>query len=784
MQKEPVIKNWSFFKEGATEKEIVDIPHDAMLFEKRYAGNSSEGACANFDGGLYHYEKHFQLSEEDKEKYLAVYFEGVYRNASVYFNGQYVGGCKYGYSSFLVELDVSLRLDGENVLEVVADNSKTPNSRWYTGSGIYRPVWLIKGEKSHICWQGVQVSTLSIDTPKIHIAVKHTGKENSQVIISIEKDGKEVAAGQGDNCDIEIPEAQLWSAENPCTYDCRVQLLDDGQVVDEALESFGIRKISYSSKGLLVNGKNTKLKGGCIHADNGILGAKSYKASEWRRVKKLKEMGFNAIRCSHNPAAEELLKACDFYGLYVMDESWDMWFNHKNHFDYASDFEENWEFDLESMVKKDFNHPSVIMYSIGNEISEPASEKGMEYAEKIIDKLHALDSGRPVTGGMNLMILTRAAAGKGIYKEDGSGADTSTSVNSSMMFNIMTSMVGSSMNKAANSKKADAITSPILDALDIAGYNYASGRYEMEGSLHPNRVIFGSETFINDLPKNWAMVEKFPWLIGDFMWTAWDYLGEAGAGAWAYTKDGIGFEKPYPWILADMGVLDILGNFTGQAFMAEAVWGNLKTPKIAVRPVNKEGRPAKSSWRGTDSIPSWSWKDCQGKKAIIEVFTDANTVELSLNGKSLGKKKVKDFKATFKTNYLPGTLEAKAYDSSGKLLGVDKLISARGKEEIAIETEKTEYESADLIYCNISIVGENGEIESNADRKFAVTVTGGKLLGFGSANPRTEESFVTGEYTSYYGKAQAIILPEDEKVTINVNAADLSASAVLNIKNL
>ena len=782
MKKTDFTRNWVFYKDGSTEQQTLDLPHDAMLFEQRRANNASTGACANFDGGRYHYEKRFVASEAWADKHLELFFEGVYRNSKVLLNGEELGGCRYGYSSFSVQLNKALRLGEQNLLEVLADNSETPNSRWYSGSGIYRPVWLLIGERSHIAWQGIRIHTVSIAPPTIHVEVEHRGGE---VEIYVEKDGTVLASGTGDQCDIVIPGASLWSDETPALYDCRVRLLDNGRCVDEAVESFGIREIKWSSKGLFVNGKETLLRGGCVHADNGILGAKSYREAEWRRVRKLKELGFTAIRSSHNPAAEEMLRACDHYGVYVMDETWDMWYSHKSRFDYASDFEENWRFDLESMVRKDYNHPSVLMYSIGNEVAEPAKDKGMDTARQLIAALHELDSTRPVTGGINLMILVQAAKGKGIYKEDGSGTSTGsgTQVTSSMLFNMMTAAVGSSMNKAANSAKADQVTTPILDALDIAGYNYASGRYPKEGKLHPDRLIFGSETYIPDLPKNWAMVKKYPWVIGDFMWTAWDYMGEAGAGAWAYTKDGFGFEKPYPWLLADMGVLDILGNPNGEAFLTAAVWGKLKGPRIAVQPVNQDHRPAKSSWRCTDAIPSWSWEGCENKPATVEVYADAHHVELLLNGRVIGQKRIKDFKASFKLKYQPGELKARAFDRRGNQLGEDRLLTASGRKTLRISPEQIVAKPGQVAFFQVEIVGENGVVESNSNHTLQAQVTGGTLLGFGSANPRTEESFVSGCYTSYYGRAQAIVKAgENGEITLCVEGDGLKAECRIQIE--
>ena len=744
---------------------IISVPHDAMITANRHAKAPSGGGCAYFEGGIYTYEKVFTVPAEWEGKRIQLQFEGVYRNTKVYLNGTEVGGAAYGYIPFFVDLTDKITV-GDNTLKVVADNSAQPNSRWYTGGGIYRPVWLWVGEKNGIAPESVKITTVSYNPAKIHVEAP----EGSAIEIL---DGETVVVA---GCDCEISDAKLWSAETPYLYTCRVTR--NGDVAEE---KFGIRKIEWSNKGLFINGRETLLRGGCVHHDNGILGAATYTESEWRRVKMLKEAGYNALRISHNPASKAMLEACDYYGLYVMDETWDMWYNRKNKADYGLDFMTNYKSDIRAMVARDFNHPCVIMYSIGNEVSEPATEKGVALAKEMVALIHELDAFRPVTGGFNLMILSRSAAGKGVYSEDGEGRDESNEQKmagmNSLVFNMITNMVGTSMNKGANSKKADAITSPVLDALDIAGYNYASGRYPLEGTAHPDRVVFGSETFPQDIAKNWAMVKKYPYLVGDFMWTAWDYLGEAGGGAWAYTPDGKGFQKPYPWLLADMGAMDILGNPNGELFWAQAVWGLLDAPKIAVQPVNHPGiRPAKSSWRGTNALPSWSWNGCEGNKAVVEVYFDCAKVELVLNGKLLGKAKVKDCRAVFKTKYVPGKLEAVAYDVSGREVARSVLETAKAA-QIHVQPEKQSVVPGEIVYIPVTI-GDGKNVECNADRKLTVKVEGGELLAFGSANPRTEERFHSGSYTTYYGAALAIVRANGS-CTITVSDGTETAKAQL-----
>ncbi|MGN0998340.1 MAG: glycoside hydrolase family 2 TIM barrel-domain containing protein [Faecousia sp.] len=722
----------------------VTLPHDAMIHEARTTDAPSGSAQAFFPGGSYVYEKTF---EKPDGEHVIFQFEGVYKNAKVFLNGQEAGSCDYGYSPFFVCADEFLR-DGENTIRVECENNDQPDSRWYTGSGIYRSVWLWTGCKGGIEPEQVRVHTVSLEPATIHV---HTGHNNAKMEIL---DGETVVAkGCGYDTDIVVPNAKLWSAETPNLYTCRVSV--EG---DEAVVTFGIRTITWDNKGFYINGKSTLLRGGCVHHDNGILGAATPDEADWRRVRIMKDAGFNAIRSAHNPCSRAMLDACDYYGMYMMDESWDMWFHHKNKFDYAAHWRKNYLSDLASMVSRDYNHPSVVMYSIGNEVSEPAKAEGVEKTKEMVAFLHEADGTRPVTGGFNLMIIANAKKGKGIYNEEGgmnNDADKMQGMNSTM-FNMITNMVGSGMNKSANGKAADEATTPCLDALDMAGYNYASGRYPLDGKAHPNRLIFGSETFPYDIAKNWKMVHQYDYLVGDFMWTAWDYLGEAGIGAWAYTKDGTGFNKPYPWLLADTGALDILGTPNAEMFWAQAAWGLLSKPVISVQPVNHPGmNPAKMAWRGTNALASWAWSGCEGNKAIVEVYSDAATIELYLNGKKLGKKKVKDCRAIFKTKYAPGKIEAVAYDAAGREVSRSHLESATGKLRICAAPEVETAAPGEVVYINVALVGENGVVESNADRKLTVTVEGSELLGFGSANPRTEDRFDAGEYTTYYGKALA-----------------------------
>ena len=761
----------SFNKNWTCNGVPVTLPHDAQIAEKRGA-DVSNGGHGYFPGGVYTYEKAFTAPAEWSDKTILVEFEGVYKNATVSLNGKELAFHPYGYTGFFVELE-DLVYSAENTLTVVADNSKLPNSRWYSGSGIYRPVWLHVCEKNGLRPESVKISTVSINPAVVKI--------ESPVSVKADVDG---VTGEGTRFELTIPNAKLWSDETPYLYTAKITAGED-----DTLEiPFGIRQITWSNRGLFINGKETLLRGGCVHHDSGILGAATYAESEERRVRILKENGFNAIRSSHNPASKALLEACDRLGMYVMDETFDMWYNRKNPHDYGVDFNDWWERDTTAMVERDFNHPSVILYSIGNEVAEPFEQKGIDAGKALVELCHKLDPSRPVTCGTNLMIIGRAAKGQGIY-QDGEqktgteGKKQKEGGNASLAFNIMASFIGTGMNKGGNSKKVDELTTPFLDSLDIAGYNYGSGRYPLEEKAHPNRVVFGSETSPQDIWKNWQMVKKYPYLVGDFMWTSWDYLGEAGIGAWSYTG-GMPFNRPYPWVLAGAGVIDILGIPDGSCKYASTVWGLETDPVIAVRPVNHPGmRPSKSVWRGTNAILSWSWANCKGNKAEVEVYSDQAQVELLINGKSVGRQKVKECKAIFKVKYAPGTVTAVAYDASGRETGRSELVSADAPLKIAVRPEKTEVKPGEVVYVSVNIEGANGIVESNADRKLTVKVDGGELLAFGSANPCHEEQYHTGNFTTYYGRALAIVRA-GEAGTVSIKASDgsMTGSAEIAVK--
>ncbi len=762
---------WTFWTDENPQPQDVQLPHDAMMHGRRDPASPAKDAMGYFCGDVYHYRKRFTAPSDADACHMELAFDGVMRNAAVLVNGREIARHAYGYTPFAVDLDGTLVPGGENTVEVVADNSQLPYSRWYTGGGIYRDVELLCGPKRHIARRGVRVTTLGLNPARIRVTTLLEGPaaESETVAVTILDDQSVVAEAEGTDIELEIPCAIPWSAERPHLYTCQVSLLANGNPADTATERFGIRTLSWSSHGLFVNGESVLLRGGCIHHDNGVIGAISCQEAEERRVRIMKEAGFNALRISHNPASTALIEACDRLGMYVMDETFDMWFQHKNAHDYASDFEENHLTDLQSMVERDLNHPSVIMYSIGNEVSEPCTPHGMDVARGMVELAHTLDPTRPVTAGINFMVLLMASKGKGLYDEGGAAKNYAEGnsggkrkparekKSGSLMFNTMMSVLGKGINRMGNSKGADAATSPVLDLLDIAGYNYANGRYEKEGSVHPGRIIVGTETYPQDIADNWALVEKLDYLIGDFMWTGWDYLGEAAIGSWNY--EGISMVNVrYPWLLSGAGVIDITGRPDAQAALAATVWNERDKPYIGVVPANHPGvRVTKAAWRGTNAIDSWSWSGCENNRTVVEVYARASKVQLSLNGKSLGTKRIKKFKATWRVAYEPGTLEAVAYDETGRELARAQLVSATGSPHIEIVPEVQQPTPGQMVYVPIELIGNNGVLESNADRELTVKVVGGELVGFGSAQPDPMGTYTAGSCRTWYGRALAVV---------------------------
>ena len=776
MQKTDFNRDWTVQKDGSNEILHVNLPDDAMIREERSKENKTASASAYFAGGKYIYTKIFDLSENETRQTLILEFEAVYQNATVFLNGRQVAEHPYGYTNFFVDITGKV-IAGTNELKVVADNADVPNSRWYSGSGIY----LYRSGSSYIRPEGLKVQIVDLNT--IHIFTDAVMQPDEKIVLEIFNDTGKIVSSEGTDVTITIPDAHLWSAEDPYLYTCKATLLQNGTAIDTARTSFGIRTLSWGKDGFLVNSKSVLFRGACIHHDNGVLGACGFHDAECRRVRILKEAGFNAIRSSHNPISKAMLDACDQLGMYIIDEAFDMWLIKKNPYDYAGEtFSKWWKADIAAMISKDYNHSSVVMYSVGNEITELGLADGQEQARIMTEFCHTKDHTRPVTAGINLMLATMAGSKKSIYgtDEDGkvkdSGSGGLDNAPTSEFFNIMMNKMGGLINKAAKTKKATAIAEIMSGIFDIPGYNYASSRYKIDARNHPEQATTGSETLPQTLYDNWQLVKSIPTMTGDFMWTGYDYLGESGIGTIQY-KDKKTKQNADPGLIISggAGIIDICGKKRPEVGWSKIIWGLQKTPTIGVDPYTRTDYfQSLSMWRVTDAVESWSWEGCEGCKTNVTVYTSAPKAELYCNGKRIASAKVKECKAVFKRiEYVPGTLSAIVYDENGKEIDRAELFSAIGKTMIQLSCDKQKIRSngQDLCFIEVSLIGENGIIKASADQMLTVQVEGsGVLQGFGSAVPNTNENFTDGRYRTYHGRALIAVRagyePGEIKVTV------------------
>jgi len=556
----------------------------------------------------------------------------------------------------------------------------------------------------------------------------------------------------------------LWDAENPNLYRYTVSVLEGETLLDSESGSFGIRKLQLDPvNGLRVNGKTVKLRGGCIHHDNGVIGAREFTLAADERVKTLKALGFNALRSSHYPMSRKLLEACDRFGMYVMDEYSDVWTSSKVAYDYGVHMTEWWEHDIANLVRKDKNHPCVILYSIGNEIPEIGNKLDVAWGKKLADRIRALDPTRYVVNSMNLMLAGMDMLMKMAADSQQQAAEGSGEINSAM------NNWGEIIIQLMQSPMLAKLTEEAAAQVDVVGYNYALPRYEPEGSEYPNRILVGSETNPPDLDKNWEAVEKLPYVIGDFDWTAWDYLGETGIGGYAYgencTNPMGAMYSPYPWKAAYCGDVNLIGDRRPITYWREMIWGFRTAPYIAVQPPLHYGEKKHGSqWCFSDAVRSWNHRDYVGKGIVVEVYAVADEVELLINGRSLGRKATgepRKYIAVFDAVYEPGCVEAIAYQN-GAEVGRDVLCTANDDVKLVATVKKTgetlPADGRDIAYIDVSVVDEEGRLNMDEVMRVAASVEGpAELIGYGTADPASEENYYDTEAKTYEGRIRAAV---------------------------
>jgi beta-galactosidase len=757
---------WRFHLGGSQGAEIpafddsqwrkIDLPHDWSIEDlpgtnSPFNINAISQVSGGFTtGGTGWYRKSFIVPGDLKEKRFRILFEGVYMNSEIWLNGQYIGSHPYGYTSFWFDITDNLKFSEKNVICVKVKN-EGENSRWYSGSGIYRHVWLQVVSPVHTETWGTFITTPQVSGKEALVNLKTTiineSKENRKIkLVTKVFDKTSQAIAQAEtmmtiepgksnlfNQEVKINNPVLWSTDTPGLYKVVSEIYENDILTDQSDTKFGIRSISFDAvNGFRLNGKAVKLKGGCVHHDNGPLGSRAYDRAEERRVELLKASGFNAIRCSHNPPSPAFLDACDRLGMLVMDEAFDMWNEQKNPNDYHLWFNKWWKKDIENMVVRDRNHPSVIMWSIGNEIPNRQEPEVVQTAKILVDFIRNLDTTRPVTS-------------------------------------------------AVNDLKPD--KDPYFATLDIGGYNYASGGDHNQPGIYaqdhlrvPGRIMAGTESYALEAFGSWMDVIDNPYVIGDFVWTAFDYIGEASIGWRGY------FQKQdfFPWNLAYCGDIDICGWKRPQSFYRDALWKDnqlsiwVTPPEPSFEP-NPE-RQSWSKWHWLDAVDDWNWKGNEGRTMEVSVYSSCEQAELLLNGKSLGKKptnRATKFIASWQVPYQPGTLKAIGFIKK-KQVNVSELKTAGEPVNIKLSADRTQIKAdgQDLCYFTVNLNDNNGVRNPKADNPVSFSLDGpGTIVAIGNANPASIESYQTSQRKAWHGKCLVIVKSETKTGRIMLKAS-------------
>ena len=777
---------------GKAERTPVTLPHDATIHEKRCADAASGTAKGYYPNKDYDYYKTFTAPAEWAEKRVWLRFEGAYMNARVFVNGDFAAQRNNGYAEFSVLLNDFLRFGGKNEIKVSLQTGE--DSRWYAGAGLYREVSLFVADPLHIEMDGFRLTTLAADeqvaSVQADVEIVNDGVKARKLSVEIEltdADGNlacrdtQVLNLRGLTRETVHPRLyvkapRLWSPDAPNLYKAAAKLVEDGAVVDEAsVDTFGIRVLTLDTvRGLAVNGKTVKLYGGCIHHDNGVIGAATLAQAEDRRARMMREAGYNALRSAHHPMSRAMLAACDRYGLLVMDELTDMWNISKTRRDFGIAFEQEWAADVRSMVAKDYNHPSVVMYSMGNEIPESGSPAGAAIYRKLGSLTRSLDGTRYITAGLNNLLAGDAIAQL-------MGGDQQGGVNEAMGGDLGDIMAKLSMHPAIV-----AATNESYESMDIAGYNYATDRYVHDYAQFTNWISVGSETFPKDLAYNWKIVMENPHAIGDFVWTSWDYLGEAGIGKDHYRKgEQTGFgQNPFPWRIAWDADFDLTGRRTPQGYYREIVVGHRAAPYVAMQtPETYDREPGIAAWSWPGTVSSWNWPGYEGKPIRIDVYGRGDEAELIVNGASLGRKPLPRettdaglaFLAVFDAVYQPGRVEAVVYEN-GAETGRFAVETAGEVVRAEVQADRTRLraDERDLASVDVWLLDAEGRLNNGADRAVKVTVEGaGELMGLGSGDPCTDEDFFADSCKTFFGHAFAAIRPTGAgTIAVTVEAED------------
>lgn len=725
----------------------LNLPHDWSIEQK-----FDKDAPAGNDGGYLPtgtgwYRKKVDIPAESIGKKIQLYIEGAYMKSDVYVNGHRAGGHPYGYSSYFADLTPYIHA-GENTIAIRVDNSMQKNCRWYSGSGLYRNVWIVETAPTHIANRGVKIST-----PDLHTAVVRTQVVNESdhtrtldvktTIADITKSTTcRLAAGESTIVEqpLSVTDAKPWSPADPNLYIAEVEILEDGKPIDRVSRRFGFRTVEWSAEdGFKLNGRPILLNGACIHHDNGILGAAAYKSAERKRVEQMKEAGFNALRTSHNIPSEAFLDACDELGMLVIDEVFDGWRDAKNARDYHELFDTNWQTDLEIMLHRDFNHPSIICWSIGNEVIERDKIEIVTTARHMVRRCHEIDPSRPVTSAL------------------------------------------------ANWGKVWETYDPLAEAMDIAGYNYMIHESEADHERDPKRVMWQTESYPNDAWANFRKAKDHPYIIGDFVWTGLDYIGESGIGRWYYEGDvpGEHYHRPlYPWHASYCGDVDLTGLRKPISHYRSMLWDeDGEDLFIAVRePDGYKGDVKTTLWGTWPTFASWNWPGHEGNDIDVEVYSHYPVVRLYLDDTLVGEKNAQEMKATFTLPFKEGTLRAEGV-LDGDVKNTATLKSAGKVKNLRVTPDRTIMgaDTGELSYILIEMVDNEGNVVPVADNDLTVTVDGAATLqALGNADIKDEDPYFDNTHKAWMGRALAIVRSTGKKgnAKVKVTSPGLPAKTV------
>lgn len=744
----------------------VNLPHDWDNAHAPYAEAPMGNGGGYYPGGIGWYRKTFATP---KGKHISLHFEGVYQQSEVYVNGHKVGTHGYGYTPFSIDITPWLKSKGNNVVAVRVDNSQQPNCRWYSGSGIYRHVWMQSSEDVRIVEDGIFVTTPHVASGKadvsIDVEVENVGGQSKTVVltallghanvsdkIATEKQTLVLLAGEKRMVSLKtaISNPKLWSTDTPNRYQATVILETDGKMYDQQTTKIGVRTIAYSaSAGFTLNGQPVKLNGACVHHDNGLLGAASFDDAEIWKVKRMKEAGFNLLRTSHNPAARAFIEACDSLGMMVVDESFDNWYRAKNKYDYSTMIDSCWHADLTSLVRRDRNSPSVIAWSIGNEVIERRDIGVVATARKFKDAVHSLDSTRPVTEALCSW-----------DKQD----------------------------------KEWPLFDPHAEVLDIVGYNYMMHHAGDDHVRCPERVMWQTESYPRDAFKNWNRADTSAYVIGDMVWTGLDYLGESGIGRYYYKGESEGehYRRPhFPWHGAYCGDVDLMGWRKPISHYRDLLWNDDKVPTVylAVKePNGYYGSIQETLWSVWPTWERWNWKGHEGKDIDVEIYTRAPKVRLSLNGKVVAEKTVSrstEYKAVVSMVYQPGELIAEALDNNGKVIGTSQLVTAGEPVRLRLTVDRTvmRADGESLAYVTVEVVDKDGHVVPDAEIPLTAKVSGaGTLQDFGSANLKDVEPLASNKTKTWCGRAMLIVRSTQKKGRAQVEVASELPTAQITVQ--